>query len=359
MGTEVAPRGDDSHGCCRVMKKLESQKAIGRNGDVEVFRCLLMFLIVAYHCFIYGPCSQSKSLWTMCFTVLICWHTDGFLAISGWYGIRFKWSRFWGMIGQFAFYGVLSCIYCWMMDLSFRGAIYSFTGGWFGATYLVLMILSPLINRTVEVGWERCRGLVFAGVGLLAVAFFVSWITGRFGAGMVPVGRFGFHSVLLMVYLYCVARLLRKLFEGKRPRLGALFVGIGIFVLALPLYHLVDLFHQHATGVGIKGIGAYFAAFDAPQTVLMTFSLLLLFVYYVRLPKWCGDFAIRLSPCLFGVYLCHTTTTFGGRFYDLEKWLVDSLHLHGFFAVLLTAVFIFAVGIGVELIRKVAVKNEG
>lgn len=333
------------------MKEKGSQKAGRRNGDVEVFRCLLMFLIVAYHCFIYGPCSQSKALWTMCFTVLICWHTDGFLAISGWYGIRFKWSRFWGMVGQFGFYGALSCIYCWMTGSSFRGVTYSFMGGWFGSTYLALMALSPLINRAVEVGWERCRGFVFAGVGLIAALLLLSWITGRFGVGMAPVKSFGIYSVLLMVYLYCVARLLRKMFEGKKPRLWALFVGIGVFVLALLLYHLADVLHQHATGVGITGIGAYFAAFDAPQTVLMTFALLLLFVYYVRLPKWCGDFAVRLSPYLFGVYLCHATTSFGGRFYELENWLVNSLHLHGFFAVLLTAVFIFVVCIGVEMVR--------
>ena len=66
---------------------------------------------------------------------------------------------------------------------------------------------------------------------------------------------------------------------------------------------------------------------------------------------------MRLLPYLFGVYLCHATTSFGGRFYELENWLVNSQHLHGFFAVLLTAVFIFAVGIGVELICKVIVKK--
>lgn len=163
---------------------LRNDQRMTRNGNVEVFRCLLMFLIVAYHCFIYGSCGDSNALWTYCFTVLICWHTDGFLAISGWYGIKFKWSRFWGLIGQFAFYGCLSCVYCWIVGKNLQGVIYSFTGGWFG------------------------------------------------------------------------------------------------------------------------------------------------------------------------VYLCHATTTFGGRFYDFEGWLVNSLHLHGFFAVLLTAVFVFVVSIGVEVARK-------
>lgn len=32
-----------------------------RNGNAEAFRCLLMFLTVAYHSFIYGPYSLSRA----------------------------------------------------------------------------------------------------------------------------------------------------------------------------------------------------------------------------------------------------------------------------------------------------------
>ena len=328
-----------------------------RNGNVEVFRCLLMFLIVAYHSFIWGPCFASKAAWTYCFTVLICWHTDGFLAISGWYGIRFRWSRFIGLLGQLAFYGALSLLYCWLSGAGCRDVTYGFMGGWFGSSYLVLMLLSPLMNRAFESGWENRRGLVLTGVGLLAAALFASWITGRFGAGMVQLKNFGVHSVLLLVYLYCVARVLRKLFEARKPRFGWLVACMALFVAALPVYHLVDVLHQHMTGVGIQGIGAYFAAFDAPHTVMMAFALLLLFVYYVRLPQWCGNLAMKLSPYLFGIYLCHATTSFGGRFYEVEHWLVNTVHLHGFFAVLLTAVFICVICISIEWTRGMCVRG--
>ena len=327
-----------------------------RNANVEVLRCLLMFLIVCYHCFISGPCAASKSIWTFVFTVLTCWHVDGFLAISGWYGIKFKWGKVLALLCHFTFYGVLSSAYCyWMRGNCDHCSLYYF-GAWFGSSYLVLMLLSPLINRVFESGWEKCRRLVLMGVGLLAAVLFVSWITGRFGAGMIQLKSFGVHSVLLMVYLYCVARVLRKLFEARKPRLKWLLVCMAVFVIALPIHHLVDVLHRRMTGTGIYGIGAYFAAFDAPHTVMMAFAVLLLFVNYVRLPQWCGNLATRLSPYLFGVYLCHATTSFGGRFYEVEHWLVNTLHLHGFFAVILTAVFIFVVCIGVELARKSCVR---
>ena len=344
--------------CKWIRRLLELQSGSGkRNGNVEIFRCLLMFLIVAYHSFIYGPLSESKLIWTYCFTVLICWHTDGFLAISGWYGIRFKWSRFIGLIGHFAFYGVLSLVYCWMSGAGCRGVAYSFMGGWFGSSYLVLMLLSPLINSAFESGWKKCRGLLLAGVGLIAAALFASWITGRFGAGMIQIKRFGPHSVLLMVYLYCVARVLRMLFKERKPQLGCILACMVAFVIALPIHHLVDVLHQRTNGSGIYGIGAYFAAFDAPHTVIMAFALLLLFVYYVRLPQWCGNLATRFSPYLFGIYLCHATTSFGSKFYAVEDWLVNEARCHGFFAVLLTAVLIFVVCIGVEWVRKTCVSG--
>lgn len=330
-----------------------------RNANVEVLRCILMFLIVCYHCFFNGPCAASKSVWTFVFTVLTCWHVDGFVAISGWYGIKFKWGKVLSLLGHFSFYGVLSCVYSYWMRGNCDHCFPYFCGAWFGSSYLVLMLLSPLINKAFESGWAKRRGLVLAGVGLLAAALFASWITGRFGAGMVQLKNFGVHSVLLLVYLYCVARVLRKLFEARKPRFGWLVACMTLFVAALPVYHLVDVLHQHMTGVGIQGIGAYFAAFDAPHTVMMAFALLLLFVYYVRLPQWCGNLATRLSPYLFGIYLCHATTSFGGRFYEVEHWLVNTLHLHGFFAVLLTAVFIFAVCIVVELVRKSFVRLAG
>ena len=134
-----------------------------------------------------------------------------------------------------------------------------------------------------------------------------------------------------------------------------LVFGAAFFVAALPLFHLADIAHRRLCGEGIYGIGSYFAAFDAPHTVIMAFSLLLLFVYYIRLPKWCGRWAAKISPLMFGVYLCHATTSFGGQFYRLEGWLIDRFALHGFFAVLLTAGAVFAVGLAIEALRKVFV----
>jgi len=66
-----------------------------RSGGVELFRCILMFLIVLYHSWYYGLFGYEHgaypiySYWTLLFSAFILWHVDGFVAISGWFGIRF------------------------------------------------------------------------------------------------------------------------------------------------------------------------------------------------------------------------------------------------------------------------------
>lgn len=112
---------------------------VQRDGNVEVFRGILMFLIVAYHTFLHSSYSGSKALWTVCFTALICWHVDGFLAIGGWYGMKFRWGKVFRFIGHMAFYGACSCLYYWIVGMPLRDPFGCFFGAWFGESYLALI----------------------------------------------------------------------------------------------------------------------------------------------------------------------------------------------------------------------------
>lgn len=185
-----------------------------RDGNVEVFRCLLMFLIVAYHAFLNSSYAGSKAVWTVCFTTLICWHVDGFLVIGGWYGMRFRWSKVIKFVGRMFFYGVLSCLYCWIADVPLRNPVSLFFGAWFGASYLALMFIAPAVNWAIEkqVGRVHLGGILISALGM---GLFASWITGRFGTRMVPVQSFGLYSVALMVFIYGFMQLLRKILASS------------------------------------------------------------------------------------------------------------------------------------------------
>ena len=328
----------------------EEIRKVQRDGNVEAFRCLLMFLIVAYHTFLHSPFSGSKALWTVCFTTLICWHVDGFLAIGGWFGMKFRWRKIFRIVGHMVFYGVLSCLYCWIVGAPLRSPVNYFFGAWFGASYLTLMFLAPAINWMLDKKVGKVNlGMFF--VWTVGACLFASWVTGRFGKRMVPVQSFGIYSVSLMVFIYGFMQFLRKALNGRSPRLCMLLLGAVTFVALMPTCRLCDIAWQHVSGRRLSGIGAYFAAFDAPHTMMMATVLLLLFVYYIRLPHWLGCSALKLSPLIFGVYLCHATTSFGNRFYEI----FDYLPANGFVAVLCAAIFVFGVSLGIEALRKLAV----
>lgn len=69
-----------------------------RRPEVELFRCVLMFLIVLYHAYMHGIFGPEHSIarktwWGFLCSSMLVWHVDGFVAISGWFGIRFSFKK--------------------------------------------------------------------------------------------------------------------------------------------------------------------------------------------------------------------------------------------------------------------------
>lgn len=91
------------------MQAVNSIKGRTRDASIDVFRCILMFLIVLHHSAFHGYWAADTSMWSLpvLFTLMIFWHVDGFLAISGWYGVKFSVKRFMRIFGVVAFYSVM------------------------------------------------------------------------------------------------------------------------------------------------------------------------------------------------------------------------------------------------------------
>lgn len=66
-----------------------------RNAGPELYRILLMSMIVLGH-MAWGQ-SEGWTLWALC--VLPIWHVDGFVSLSGWYGVRFSWMKIFKLLG--------------------------------------------------------------------------------------------------------------------------------------------------------------------------------------------------------------------------------------------------------------------
>lgn len=320
-----------------------------RNPNIEVLRCLLMFLIVLYHCYVHGIYSyggvaeDTNSLWTVLFSTLIIWHVDGFVAISGWFGINFTWKKFLSLYATIAFYAVLGLCGWYLTDRgSFHFSSTFVFGGWFGSSYLLLMLMAPLLNQ-----------IQGKGMGLFALGMLLAWIPRNLVTSFAP-SPAGIESCSMMtlIFVYLVARFARQRFTTPIP-LRKLLLSLAAFPIVTFLVGATEGLRQFLHGNPISGSVFHTCAYYyAPHVVLFAVALLLLFVWYVRVPNWLGRACVFMGPSMFGVYLLHDATPWGAEMYRRpEQWL-DAGGLNPILVVFICAVLTFAACLCMDLLRR-------
>lgn len=142
----------------------------------------------------------------------ICVHC--FILISGYFGIRWRFKSFAGLIFQLVFWAILGYyIYEYLLepfigiekDVTLRAFISSlfesYRGRWFVSAYVTLYILSPLINSFVEKVSEK-KLLTFIGVFYLySTIYSYLMLSDEFNVGL---------SALSMVGLYTLGAWLKR-----------------------------------------------------------------------------------------------------------------------------------------------------
>lgn len=133
-----------------------------RDGSIELYRALLMLGICVIHC------SNQSTYYQSCFGYIqngTLWCVDGFVFLSGWYGIRFrvgKLLRLYGVGVASALIGTFIAKSCGMCsEISFLFFTWrTFCGYWFLHAYVVLMLLAPLLNEMFETAHSPGRNRV-------------------------------------------------------------------------------------------------------------------------------------------------------------------------------------------------------
>ena len=132
-----------------------------RQSNIELLRILSMIFVMLIHVTyaLSGKCySQSDSL--MC--VIVQWITmicvDLFVLISGWFGIHFTIKGVGKLLFQTIFLALFAFIICILSGHAHFtiGGLWHCTFGifstyWFVWAYILLVILSPVLNSYVEV----------------------------------------------------------------------------------------------------------------------------------------------------------------------------------------------------------------
>lgn len=322
-----------------------------RNPNIEVFRCLLMFLIVLHHCTDCGYYQHDSSqvlIWLL-FMGATMWLVDGFIAISGWFGIKFSWRKFFDLWGQFAFYTVVGAICIWGRDGSLKWKDFVVDGGWFGGTYLVLLFFAPLLNESIEA--IVTKGIVKRVWSLMAIGVTLAWAPLHLMTGCFPSHGVAF-SLVIFIFIYVTVRFARL--SNLHFRWRWFWYAVGAYCLALLAfgggYALSRLIlHKPFCGWGV----CLFTTYDAPHVWIMAILMLMFFAERVHVFPWLGHLCSFCAPSMFGVYLFHHGTAFGPLIYQtVEKMMAEDVGMHAVVNVLLAAVVTFVAGLLFDFIRR-------
>lgn len=311
--------------------------ASDRNSAVEVLRVLLMFGICLCHSvgaggYMYAP---IRNVCMMC--------TVGFIFITGWFGIRFTLARVGKLLGIAIFaLGVVV-----LEELFWNGRItisplVRMRQWWFLNSYLMLLFLSPVLNTIVscltstEVKTRR-DAFVSVLIGAIAIYGFAwpmhcHWIPRiRFFLTLGCPCQFGTICVI-----YLLARVIRvtEFFN----RMNNFEAGIGVMVSVALAMHSYK-----------------FSYYNSPIAFLFAASLFYFFQRISLQNVFLTKMVLWIAPSMFFVYLYHSHQDPGFQMIKaFETQLVNS-GLNIPFVWFLTAVIIFVLGVGIDVLRRVLV----
>lgn len=321
-----------------------------RNSNIELLRMLAMFLVLLVHAdyFSLGAPSVSDvqtvpvdSFWRIFFEAISIVCVNVFVLISGWFGIKPSYKGLLNFLFQCFFF--LTGLYLLSLllgtsDLSFKGlagCIFATRQDWFIKAYLLLYILSPVVNRFVSTTNQAEFKWIL--IGFLSFTCTYGWIG---AASFMHDG----YSTISFIGLYLLARYL-KIYTPKWSILSIktdflIYFSITLFVTVVSF--AVPLF----TG---RDIPLYVWSYISPTTITGALFLFLAFskmnIQKNRFINWCG------ISC-FAVYLMHVSPSTLWHFKDMFVLLHSTLSVCMYWIVtLLLLLAIFFVSIIVDKIR--------
>lgn len=207
-----------------------------RCSNIESLRIVAMLMIVTHHVLVHGiiPVDNANGIIPI-LDVFVIYGVNIFLLISGYFGIRLTWKSFFNLMWIIAFYkichlfidtvifGVNHTIYEWLLK-PISGVVSG--GGWFVDVYILLMLVSPLLNRLLvvvkgiheylqyllvllllDIGYGFVLGKHFDAYGYSLMHFIVMYFVGygiRHYVNVSKVFCLTFLGGCFIVYLCCV-----------------------------------------------------------------------------------------------------------------------------------------------------------
>lgn len=315
-----------------------------RDSNIELLRLVLMLLIVTMHVFLYqlaiigSPSAYLTNSFLACFCIAA---VNCYVFISGYYGIKVRLKSFLSFVLQTLFYSFAICFVA-----SFTGdwkatsetvtkALFPLLSGkwWFATLYIVLYIISPLLNYSID-RLEK-REFLIVLTGLLCFDCVAEILFGNSS-----LSKHGY-SIFHFITIYCLARYFAK--YDIKIKYPVLYYVIPTVILAIIIFIGYYVFQSRI----------YWNAFIYNNPLIIIAAIGLFYTFKSISIK--SSFINKIAPLAFGVYLIHNDKIV------FEKIIIPAIdYLSHTYAenlflristLLLLCIIIFVVCLSIERIR--------
>ncbi len=189
-----------------------------RQSNLEVLRIIAMFFVLMLHAnfLALGPATSGEAAanplscgMRIFFQSLAIGAVDIFVLLSGWFGIRPKLKSFGSLIFQCLFFSIGIYAFCVLAGISpllkidIAKALYIVPGLWFVPAYLLLYVLSPMLNTFIEhSSKQQLRAVIIGFFVIQSMYAWVFWGVGFFVRGYSTISFIGLYLLARYVRLY-------------------------------------------------------------------------------------------------------------------------------------------------------------
>lgn len=295
-----------------------------RNKSVELLRIILMVFIIIHHCIINGYGLKNSLLeikvvngydvFLGCLNSIVIIGVNVFFLISGYFKIKFSWKKLIRLLldmyiyaDTLTFFGIVFGIQP-ISIYTIKTLLFPFYGYWFVAVYLVIYIVSPVLNKGIEtLGRKQAIILAIFFTGLFCVLNFVSEIRW--------LGLENGYSVMFGMYLYFIGRMMKKysFLGGKRLLTCIKWVGCTMFTAIAVSLSIV-----------IKQFELAWKLFSYNQIFILFSAVFFLWIFISLPEQYISEKVLMYSPHMLAVYYIHSSPAFSYFSNILLRKIADS-----------------------------------
>ncbi len=313
-----------------------------RESNIELLRIIAMLLVMVVHaCFksISAPTQQEIAAAPIDSFLrffgesasIIC--VNVFVIISGWFGIKAKFSRISEFIFQVWFFGTFMYLSLLLLGLTesegVKGWIkmFIFSDHWFVKSYIILYLFSPVLNAFILHSSQRQLAWFIIGYYCIQTLYGFYFEQGWFANGYSPLSFIGLYMLARYIRLY---PLYLTQFDKWKDFLVYLCLTIAISLIAFYLTR-----HDHSYWL--------MYAYSSPLVIL---SAVYFFLFFSKL-SFCNSFINWVAVSCFAAYLVHMDSHFFHPYYTdiIKHWFltVDRYTFVGNVALLIGSIYTCAI----------------